>query len=102
MSIIDSILQDELSRLEALRRKYEAEWSVLPSGSLSKKRRANKVYFYRAHREGDRVIQSYVGRDDDPRVRDLHQLVQKRQKYEKDLRTIAHDIIRIRKMLNVR
>ena len=74
----------------------------MPKGSLSAKRRANRTYLYRAHREGNRVVQSYVGREDDPKVKELLQLVQKRQKYDRDLSAISSDIRRIRKMLNVR
>ncbi len=96
MSIIDSILRDELSRLEALQRKYEEQRRSLPKGSLSAKRRANRTYLYRA------LVQSYVGREDDPKVKELLQLVQKRQKYDRDLSAISSDIRRIRKMLNVR
>ncbi|HEY9593334.1 MAG TPA: hypothetical protein VHE79_02595 [Spirochaetia bacterium] len=102
MSIIYSILEDELSRLDALRKLYEKERSRLPRGSLCVKRRANNTYLYLAHREEGRVVQRYVCRGNDSKAQEIRQLVERRMRYDIDIKAIDGDMRRIRKMLNVR
>ena len=102
MSIVYAVLRNELSRLAALRRKYHEERKLLPVGSVCVKKKSARVYAYLAHRENGRVVQRYLGRDQDPRVGEMRQLVQKRRKFDKEIKGIDVDIKRIRKMLNVR
>lgn len=102
MSIVYAVLRNELSRLAALRRKYHEERKLLPVGSVCVKKKSARVYAYLAYRENGRVVQRYLGRDQDPRVGEMRQLVQKRLKFDKEIKGIDVDIKRIRKMLNVR
>jgi hypothetical protein len=102
MSIVYAVLRNELSRLAALKRKYHEERKLLPIGSVCVKKKSARVYAYLAHRANGRVVQRYLGRDHDPMVGEMRQLVQKRRKIDTEIKEIEVDMKRIRKMLNVR
>ena len=102
MSIIKDILKDEKERLILLRNQIEEQISSLPKGSLSKKRRNNRYFYYLAYREGRKVIFKYVGKENSSQVISLDEDIQKRRKFEKRLRDIKRDLKDINRGLGER
>ena len=102
MSIIKDILKDEKERLILLKNQIEEQISSLPKGSLSKKRRSNRFFYYLAYREGRKVIFKYVGKENSSRVISLNEDIQKRRKFEKRLRDIKRDLKDINRGLGER
>ena len=96
MSVFKDILQEERKRLNALKNKYEQALKKLPKGSLSRKVRNNKSYYYLAHREGDKVKFEYVGKADSEKYRILqkelskrHEVLNKLKQVNKELRELS-------------
>ncbi len=102
MSIVKDILKDEKERLILLRNQIEQQISSLPKGSLSKKRRNNKYFYYLAYREGRKVIFKYVGKENSSQVISLDEDIKKRRKFEKRLRDIKRDLKDINRGLGER
>lgn len=96
MSIFKDILQEEQKRLNALKNKYEQALEKLPKGSLSRKIRNKKPYYYLAYRDGDKVKFKYIGKEDSEKYRILqeqlpkrHDLLRKLQQVKKDLKELS-------------
>jgi hypothetical protein len=102
MSIVKDILRDERNRLVLLKDQIEEQILSLPKGSLSRKKRNNRFYYYLAYRKGDKVIFKYVGKDNSPEIASLEQDIKKRRKLEKRLREIKADLKDIKRGLGER
>jgi hypothetical protein len=102
MSIVKDILKDEKERLNLLKKQLEKQISPLPKGSLSKKRRNNRFYYYLAYRKGRKVIFKYVGKEKSSQVISLKEDIQKRRKLEKRLRSIKRDLKEINRGIGER
>ncbi|MCK4695670.1 MAG: hypothetical protein KAT74_07895 [Candidatus Cloacimonetes bacterium] len=99
MSIVKDILKDEKERLIILKNQIEEQIVSLPKGSLSKKKRSNKWYFYLAYRDGKKIIFKYVGKENSSKVISLDKAICKRRKLEKRLRDIKKDLKDIKRGL---
>jgi len=100
MSIVKHILQEELDRLIELLSKYEEELQNLPKGSLSKKIRDGKNYFYEAYREGKKVRFKYIGKESSDPFKQALPSYQRRMKYRRLYKEVKGDIDEIQRALN--
>jgi len=100
MSIVQDILKDEQKRLENLLRNFKKELSSFPKGSLSRKRRGNSFYVYRAYRKGDKVIFKYIGKEDSDKVKESEERIQERKKLENKIKKVKLDLAEVRKGLH--
>ena len=101
MAVIDSVLEEELARLRALRERYAAEHAALPHGSVVIKIKSGHRYAYRAFREGRRVVTDYVGPEGSPQARQLAATLEKQRKIAGEIKALDADTARLRKMINV-
>jgi hypothetical protein len=92
MAIVFDILEDERNRLLELRRRYEEQIADLPKGTLVRKPRWNKAYYYRAYRESARVKFVYVGPEGSEPVLAVAQKISQRKNLEVKLRGIKEDL----------
>ncbi len=102
MAVFDSVLREELQRLNALRARYASELAKIPRGSVVMKLKSGHRYAYRAYRKGTRVVTDYVGPEASQRVSRAVALQQKRRKILKDIRAIEADSARLQRMINAR
>ena len=102
MSIVKDILKDEKDRLVLLKGQIEKQILSLPKGSLSRKKRSNRFFYYLAYRKGDRVIFKYVGKENSPEIKSLEEDIKKRRKLEKRLRELKADLKDIKRGLGER
>jgi len=102
MAVIDSVLNEELSRLLALRARYAAERQALIRGSIIMKKKSGHNYAYRAYRKGNRVVTDYVGREASPQARKLAATIEKRRRIIRQIRALDADAARLRKMINAK
>lgn len=85
-----SMLKDERSRSERMLNAFEAEIEKLPKGSLQKKKRGNKEYFYLSYRsEGGKVVSEYVRMEDVERCRSE---IKRREHLKNNVKTIRYGI----------
>ena len=92
MAMIFNILDDERRRLLQLKEQYEREISELPKGSLSRKRRGNKDYYYLAYRDSEKVKFDYVGPSDSEDVKNVRQKIEERKVLERNLRRVKENL----------
>ena len=87
---IVSMLKDERNRSERMMNAFEAEIEKLPRGSLQKKKRGNKEYFYLSYRsEEGKVVSRYVRMEDVERCRSE---IKRREHLKKNVKTIQYGI----------
>jgi hypothetical protein len=100
MSIITSVLNDELDRNQRAQLAYQNELSQYFKGSLVVKRRRNIHYYYLAYRDSmNRVKTDYIGNEENSKVNEVRQQIQKRKETLSILRELKKEEATIRKML---
>jgi hypothetical protein len=101
VAVVDSILKEELKRLQALRRRYAVERSSLPNGSVVIKKKGNHGYAYLAYRSGPRVVTDYIGLETSPQAKKLAAKMKRRREIVAQMKALAADVARLRKMISV-
>ena len=80
MSIISSILNDELERNRRMQQAYIREISQYPKGSLVIKKRNSVEYFYLAYRDSlNHVKTDYIGPKESSKIIELTHQIEKRK-----------------------
>ncbi len=102
MAMIFDILDDERRRLLQLKKQYEREISELPRGSLSRKRRGNREYYYLAYRDSGKVKFNYVGPLDSEEVKIVKQKIEERKALEQNLRRVKENFRDVERSLRGR
>lgn len=97
MTYIENVLLKEKKRLLELKNRYEELVSALPKGSIQKRPRGDCVYYYRAYRNGDRVISEYVGNTEEAAV-ELREQIEKRKHMKKVISRIQKELKAIDKI----
>ena len=100
MSVFKDLLQEERKRLNTLKNKYEQMLNKLPKGSLSRKVRNNRSYYYLAYREGDKVKFEYVGKVDSEKYRVLQKELAKRHDLSNKLKQVNKELGELSKSAN--
>ena len=99
MSIIKSVLDEELQRLKELFVEYEKQLSAIQKGSISRKKRNKNVYLYWAARENNKIKFIYIGPEDSEVGKKALADRAKRIKYQKLLKKVKADIKEIKQVL---
>lgn len=97
MSILMSVLKEELDRLDRQKVVYERDLQELPKGYISKKKIAGKEYCYLQHRDGGKIMSKYIAAEDLPRV---EVQIKRRKQLEASLRRVREDQRKLRKVLS--
>jgi hypothetical protein len=100
MTILVSVIQDELDRSLRTQAAYRRELSQYPQGSLVFKNRKSIRYVYLAYRDdSNRVKTDYIGNERNPKVKLLQQQIRKRKEIVLLLKQMEKDEIQMRKIL---
>ena len=100
MSILISVIKDELDRNLRAQAAYRRELSQYPEGSLVIKTRKSIQYFYLAYRNAlNQVKTDYVGNAQNPKVKQLQQQIKKRNEILLLLKAMQKEELQMRKML---
>ena len=100
--MVFDVLDEERRRLQALKQLYEKEIAQLPRGSLSKKKRWNKEYVYRAFRESGRVKFEYVGPVGSEAAEEIAGQIERRRGLEDQLKTVRENLKEVERGLRAR
>jgi hypothetical protein len=101
MSIIISVLKDELDRNQRAQLAYRKELSQYFKGSLVIKKRNSINYFYLAYRDDlNRVKTDYIGNENNFKVEELRQQIKKRKEIASVLKALKKDEVSINRMLS--
>ncbi|MBI5399209.1 hypothetical protein HZB07_01135 [Candidatus Saganbacteria bacterium] len=99
MGVIKGVLKEELENSERMKKSYERELANLPKGSLVKKQRRGRFYFYLILREKGKVKSIYKGKVSTEALDKYNQAKAYRAKYRKLLSQVKKQIRFLRSTL---
>jgi hypothetical protein len=99
MAVIFHVLKEELERLQETETGYSEAIANMPRGTPSYHRRGKSTYLYLQYRDGDHVIQDYVGHQDSEKAKDILEKVAQRLRYEKLLKETKSALKDVKKAL---
>ncbi len=99
-SVISGLLQDELKRSQEMLGQIEKSASLLPKGSINKRKKRYKGKIYSYHylkfRDGGKVISKHVPKEE---LKELLKKLDLRKKYEREIRSYRKKIAYLNKIL---
>jgi len=99
MKILNSVLNEELDRLNKLKRNYEKQIAKLPKGSLIRKNIKGNIYYYLNYRQEEKKIFEYIGKLPGKELKNLSDKIEERRKLEKLNKQVKKDIKKLEKMI---
>jgi len=99
MKILNSVLNEELDRLNKLKRNYEKQIAKLPKGSLIRKNIKGNIYYYLNYRQEKKNIFRYIGKLSGKELENLLDKIEERRKLEKLNKQVKKNIKKLEKMV---
>lgn len=99
MKISNSVLNEELDRLNKLKKNYEKQIAKLPKGSLIRKNIKGNIYYYLNYRQEKKKIFKYIGKLPGKKLENLLDKIEERRKLEKLNKQVKKDIKKLEKMI---
>jgi len=99
MKILNGVLNEELDRLNKLKKNYEKQIAKLPKGSLIKKNIKGNIYYYLNYRQEKKKIFKYIGKLSGKELENLLDKIEERRKLEKLNKQVKKDIKKLEKMI---
>lgn len=99
MKILNSVLNEELDRLNKLKKNYEKQIAKLPKGSLIRKNIKGNIYYYLNYRQEKKKIFKYIGKLPRKELENLLDKIEERRKLEKLNKQVKKDIKKLEKMI---
>lgn len=99
MSVLLSVLQEELETAERLERQYLQKIAALPQGSFIVRQVRKRRYGYLTLREARRVVQKYLGSLNDQKIEAFREEMKRRRRYREQLKSVREQIKILKKAL---
>jgi len=99
MKILNGVLNEELDRLNKLKKNYEKQIAKLPKGSLIRKNVKGNIYYYLNYRQEKKKIFKYIGKLPKKELGNLLDKIEERRKLEKLNKQVKKDIKKLEKMI---
>lgn len=99
MKILNGVLNEELDRLNQLKKNYEIQIVKLPKGSLIRKNVKGNMYYYLNYRQEKKKIFKYIGKLPNKELENLLDKIEERRKLEKLNNQVKKDIKKLEKMI---
>lgn len=99
MKILNGVLNEELDRLNQLKKNYEKQIAKLPKGSLIRKNVKGNIYYYLNYRQEKKKIFKYIGKLPRKELEKLLDKIEERRKLEKLNKQVKKDIEKLEKMV---
>lgn len=90
----------EVTRMTALKQNYEGQLASLPKGTIRKKERNGRIYFYLTYRAEGKVVSEYIGYDESA-LDDLRERLERRKNIEALLKSIKNELRLMNRALEV-
>lgn len=90
-SVIEGVLLEERERNLMMQRQYLSEIAQLPKGSVIKKSRKGKIYYYLSYRNGGKVVSNYLGNDAE-QIKEVRHRIEKRKHLEGLVKRLRHEL----------
>lgn len=99
MKILNGVLNEELDRLNKLKKNYGKQIAKLPKGSLIRKNIKGNIYYYLNYRQEKKKIFKYIGKLSGKELENLLDKIEERRKLEKLNKQVKKDIKKLEKMI---
>ena len=99
MNILISTLKEELKTALRLEKRYLKDLQKLPKGCFIVRKKNDNRYGYITRRNGEKIVQEYLGKMDDKKIEHYQQLMMQRKNYQKKLKSIRKKFSILRKAL---
>ncbi|MBN2627085.1 MAG: hypothetical protein JXA95_10500 [Spirochaetales bacterium] len=99
MSAIKDVVKEEYGRLKELADFYNHKIASLPKGSITQKKRDDRVYYYLSYRDHHKVISEYPGKEDSEKYRITVQMVAQGRRYEIKLKETRESIRQVERLI---
>lgn len=96
MPALDDLFEEEYERLQRMQNAMKRELDELPKGYLSKKTIGGREYYYLQHREGSKIVGSYVAQS---AVKEFEEKIARRKRIEASLRQCEEYIGKLKKVM---
>ena len=96
MSVLYDVLEEEKERLLRMKSAMEKELESLPKGYLSKKRISGREYYYLQHRDGGKMVSSFVPAAD---VEEMRTKVERRRQLQASIRECRENIRKLERVI---
>lgn len=83
MNIVRGILSENLKYYRQVKKQLEEKLAKLPKGSIKERSISGRVYYYLQKREGNKIIQKYLGKD---KPEEFIAQIKQRKALEKELK----------------
>jgi hypothetical protein len=100
MSYFSMMTKREVTRMSALKQNYEEQLADLPKGTIRKKERNGRIYFYLAYRAEGKVVSEYIGNDESA-LGELRERLERRKNIEALLKSINNELRLMNRALEV-
>ena len=101
MSVIQSVLLEEINRLEKNVAHYKDMLSSLPKGSIYIRQMGKSFFVYRRKRENGKVISEYLGNKNNKEVQKQIQLSQEYKRINTNLKQSKIELIKLQKAYRI-
>ncbi len=98
-TVFHGMVEEEYDRTLRMIGVYEEKKAALPKGSVQEKTRGKQVYYYLVYRDGNKVINDYIGKDIN-KVDELREKILDRKELEKTLNRLYTEKREMEYMLN--
>ncbi len=97
--VVKSVLQEELKRVNSLRKKYEEKLDRLPPGYLLRRGSPGRGYYYLSYRDGEKIKQDYLGKLSDDEIKKYKEQMRLKKQLRQQLREVKENIRYLEKLL---
>ena len=102
MNPVKGVLSEELENSERLLKRYRQEIAALPNGSLVPKKIKGGIFYYLAHREGDKVRFDYKGKLSAKELANYKKAANQKAKYRDLVADLKKQIVFLKRALHER
>lgn len=102
MNPVRGVLSEELENSERLLKRYRQAIAALPKGSLVPKKIKGGMFYYLAHREGDKVRFDYKGKLSAGEVADFKEAANQKARYRGLIADLKKQIVFLKRALHER
>ena len=96
MSVLHTVLQEELERSERMKAAMQSELDALPKGYTSRKTIRGRRVHYLQKRQGDKIVSRYIPA---AQLQDIEGRIERRRQLRAAIREADENIKRLRRVL---
>ena len=100
MSVLNSVLLEEIERLERNISEYQKILSSLPRGSIFIRKIGGSSYAYRKRKENGKIVSEYLGNIDSDETKRQIELSEEYKRIKSNIKIANEELIKIRKVLH--